>query len=84
VHLDVEELAGGVAREHVELDVLAGELLGKDRRVEHLEHLHRGLARPHGADELAQQLRRRGEQAFEDVVVLHVEQLHRLRHGCPL
>jgi hypothetical protein len=35
LHLDVEELAGGVAREHVELDVLAGELLGEDRRVQH-------------------------------------------------
>ena len=76
LHLDIEQPPAAVARQHIQLDGLAGDVLRQDLRVQHLQHLHRRLVAAHRADQRGQQIGAVGEQPLEDVVVLGVEQVH--------
>ena len=78
--LDVVAVAGRIAGQHVEEDVLAAQLLGTDAGIEDLHGADLGQIGTQVVDQRHQQLRRLAEQALEDVVVLRVEQVA-IGHG---
>ena len=73
LHLDVVELAVGVAGEEVEDDQLAREVLGADFGVQDLDDSERGLGVTDGVDEFGEQVWGAGEEALEDGVVFGIE-----------
>jgi hypothetical protein len=73
LHLDVVELAVGIAGEDVEDDLLPGKILGRDVGVQDLDNGKRWLAGTHGVDEFGEQVRGACEEALEDGVVLGIE-----------
>nr|WP_281279084.1 hypothetical protein [Pigmentiphaga humi] len=74
LHLDVVEVAGGIAGEQVQGDGLAVQLGGIDVRIQDPLDLDRRLVVAHGVDQVGQQVRGAGEQELEDQVVAQIEQ----------